>query len=178
MEIADEILEVHGVAPERKAEGVTRVIYDNSDGINNRIGGNKELEKTKDILDDLEADAVMINEHRINCIHKDNRNRLSQIFNGGECEIRLVAGQNVHENKCGRVQKSGIGILLYGSLIDQYNFEDSGKYDTGIGRWVSMVLQVADGIRTRIVCGYNPCHSTKEATRSSYQQQRRYFIMI
>ena len=40
-----------------------------------------------------------------------------------------------------------------------------------------MVLQGADGIRTRVLCGYNPCHSTKKATRSSYQQQRRYFIM-
>ena len=35
MEIADEILEVHGVAPGRNAEGVTRVIYENSDGLNN-----------------------------------------------------------------------------------------------------------------------------------------------
>ena len=35
MEIVDEILEVHGLAPGRKAEGVTRVIYDNSDGLNN-----------------------------------------------------------------------------------------------------------------------------------------------
>ena len=33
MEIADKILEVHGVAPGRKAEGVTRVIYENSDGL-------------------------------------------------------------------------------------------------------------------------------------------------
>ena len=39
MEIADEILEVHGVAPGRKAEVVTRVIYENSDGLNNLIGG-------------------------------------------------------------------------------------------------------------------------------------------
>ena len=29
MEIADEILEVHGVAPGRKADGVKRVIYEN-----------------------------------------------------------------------------------------------------------------------------------------------------
>ena len=40
-----------------------------------------------------------------------------------------------------------------------------------------MVLQGADGIRTRMVCGYNPCHSMKKATRYSYQQQRRYFTM-
>ena len=77
MEIADEILKVHGVDPGRKAEGLTRVIYDNSDGLNNRIGGNRKLEKAKEIIYDLEADVVMINEHRMNCSHKDNRNRLS-----------------------------------------------------------------------------------------------------
>ena len=91
------------------------------------------------------------------------------MFNGGGCEIRSVAGHNVHENKCGRVQQGGTGILLYGSLIDQYNFEASGKDDTRIGRWVSMVLKGADGIRTRMVGGYNPCHSTKKATWYSYQ---------
>ena len=53
MEIADEILEVHGVAPGRKAEGVTRVIYENSDGLNNLIGRNRKLEKANEIKDDL-----------------------------------------------------------------------------------------------------------------------------
>ena len=100
----------------------------------------------------------MINEHRMNCSHKDNRNGLCQMFNGGECEIRSVAGHNVHEKKCGRVQQGGTGILLYGYLIDQYNFESSGKDDTGLGRWVSMLLQGADRIRTRMVCGYMSQH--------------------
>ena len=31
--LRSEELEVHGVAPGRKAEGVTRVIYENSDGL-------------------------------------------------------------------------------------------------------------------------------------------------
>ena len=39
-----------------------------------------------------------------------------------------------------------------------------------------MVLQGEDGINTRFVCGYNPCPSEKKATKSSYQQHRRYFI--
>ena len=86
------------------------------------------------------ADVVMINEHRMDCSHKYNRNGLSQIFNGGECEIRPVAGHSVDKKKCGRVQQGGTVILIYGSLIDQYNFEASGKDDTGIERWVSMVL--------------------------------------
>ena len=45
MEMVDEILEVHGVAPGRKAEGVMRVIYENSDGLNNRIERNRKFGK-------------------------------------------------------------------------------------------------------------------------------------
>lgn len=39
-----------------------------------------------------------------------------------------------------------------------------------------MVLRGLDDVTTRLVCGYNPCHSAKKAARSSYEQQRRYFI--
>ena len=45
-----------------------------------------------------------------------------------------------------------------------------------MGRWVYMVIRGDDGINMRVVCGYNPYSSPKKASRSSYQQQRRYFI--
>ena len=67
-------------------------------------------------------------------------------------------------------------MLMFGPLIDQYDFESSGKDDTGLGRWVYMVIRGDDGINTRVVCGYNPCSSPKKASRSSYQQQRRYLL--
>ena len=174
--IEDEVLEVHGWAPGRKAEGTSRLIYENCNGIPNNIGGNAKLDKAKEIIDGLEADAVMYNEHKMNCSHKLNRNGMSQMFNGGECEVRSVVGHNVHEKEGDRIQEGGTSILLYGQLIQQHDFEASGKDDTGLGRWVSMVLRGSDGVTTRFVCGYNPCHSAKKATRSSYQQQRRYFI--
>ena len=66
--------------------------------------------------------------------------------------------------------------MLYGPLIEQFDFKSSGKDNTGLGRWVYMTLQGGDGIVTQIVCGYNSCNSGKHETRSSYQQQRRYFI--
>ena len=47
VEIADEILDVYGVDPGRTAEGVTRLVYENSDGLNNRIGGNRKLERPR-----------------------------------------------------------------------------------------------------------------------------------
>ena len=67
-------------------------------------------------------------------------------------------------------------MLLFGTLIQQHNFEASGKDESGLGRWVSMVLRGSDGILTSFVYGYNWCDSAKKATHSSYQQQRRYFI--
>lgn len=138
------------------------LIYDNVDGINNIIRGNEKLEKAKGLIDELEVDIAALNEHNMRLGHKLNRNGLSQMFNGGETEIRSVMGSNVHEKGGGRVQQGGTGLLLYGSLIDQYNFESSGKDETGLGLWVHMVFQGDDGIKTRIVCGYNPCQSGKK----------------
>ena len=71
---------------------------------------------------------------------------------GGEAEIRSIAAHNVHEN-VGRIQEVGTSMLLYGPLVDQYNFKYSDKDDTGHGRWVVMVFQGSKGIKSRIVCG-------------------------
>ena len=68
--------------------------------------------------------------------------------------------------------------MMFGPLLEQCDFEHLGKDDTGLGRWVSMVLQGEDGIVTRIVCCYNPCYNSKAGSRTTYQQQRRYFIRV
>ena len=68
-------------------------------------------------------------------------------------------------------------MLIYGPLVDRYNFENSGKDDTGLGRWVVMVLQGPEGIKYRIVCGYNSCYNKKMDSSTSYQQQRRYLVL-
>ena len=93
--ISDEVLEVHGVAPGQKVEGVTRVLYKNYDGMNNNIGGNDKLEKAAEIIDGLEADVVMYTEHRMNLRHKTEqewhesnlqwRRSRNQISGGPQC---------------------------------------------------------------------------------------------
>ena len=173
--INDDLLNIHGIAPGPKPEGVTQLIYENPDGFNTRISNNDKLEKAKEIIDELEADIAAFSEHKINPSHKENVNGMSQMFNGGEAEIRTVTGHNVHEN-VGRTQQGGTSLLLFGSLIDQYDFEESGKDDTGLGRWVVMVFRGSDNITTRVVCGYDPCVTPKKARRSTYQQHRRYLV--
>jgi hypothetical protein len=50
--IRDEVLEVHGTKPPPKPEGVTRLIYENANGIDGRFKNNWKVEKAKDIHDD------------------------------------------------------------------------------------------------------------------------------
>ena len=83
----------------------------------------------------------------------------------------------MHDEKEGdRTQEGKTGMVLFGPLIQQHDFEASGKDKSGLGRWVYMVLRGSYGILTIFDYGYNPCASAKTAMHSSYQQQIRYFI--
>ena len=174
--VADELLKVHGVAPGKESDGVTRLVMENPNGFNTIIRNNTKLGKAREIIDELQADVVAYTEHRINCRHKRNRNGMSQMFRGGETEIRRLVGHNTHEN-ISRVQEEGSSLLLFGTVLGQYDFEHSGKDDTGLGRWVSMVFQGQNDIVTWIVCAYNPCYNTKKGSRTTYQQHRRYLSL-
>ena len=175
--VNEEVLSIHGTAPGIKGDGVSRLIYENLDGLLNRIGGNEKLEKTKAIIDDLEVDIACFNEHKQNLMHKDNVNGFSQLFRGGEAEVRSVAAHNRHEGRrVGRRQEGGTAALVFGQLVEQYDFESSGRDESGLGRWAVLVFRGSNEITTRVVCGYCPCVSRKQATRSSYQQARRFYI--
>ena len=94
----EDLLHTLGDEPGEKGDGITRILYENLNGLNSRISSNEKLDKAKENIDDLEADLVAYNEHRINLRHKENRNGFSQMFTGGEADIRSVAAHNIHEN--------------------------------------------------------------------------------
>ena len=133
MDISEELLRVHGIAPGKKPEGVTGIIYENANSFNKRISGNKKVEKAKEVIDKLKADMVCYNENRVNIKYKENYNGLNQLFRGGGVDIRSVVAHNVHEN-LGRVQEGGTSMLLFGSLIQQFAVDHSGKDNTGLVR--------------------------------------------
>ncbi len=96
-EVSDCLLEVHGVSPGRKGEGITRLIYENLNGLQSTLSNkNEKLDKARRVIDDLQADVVCYNEHRQNLRHKANRNGFRQMFNGGETDLRAIASHNVH----------------------------------------------------------------------------------
>lgn len=110
---------MHGVAPGSKPEGGWRLIYENLNGIWLRILGNDKLEKAQGI-DDVEADIVCYDEHRLNLMHKENRNGFSQMFKEGKAKVLTIPAQNSHEGKeVGKVQEKGTEMLLFGDTIEQ-----------------------------------------------------------
>ncbi len=93
--VLEYLLEVHGLPPGRKGDGVTRLIYGDLNGLQSTMWGkNGKLEKAQRVIDDLQADIVCYNEHRQNLRHKSNRNGFRQMFNGGETELRAIASHN------------------------------------------------------------------------------------
>ena len=113
---------VHGFSQLSAAEGITRLIHEKYGAFNTIICDNDRLERAKEVTDKLGADSVAYSEHKLNCRHRDNVNGIGQMCNGDETELRTKTGHNFHEN-VGRTQQVGGNLLLYGTAIDQYDFE-------------------------------------------------------
>jgi hypothetical protein len=172
--ISDEVLQVHGVAPLSKGEGVVRLIYENVNGLSNKLSNDEKVNKAKEIHDELEVDIIAYNKHRLNMWDRRNVNGLNQLFKGGKAALQSVVVHNIHEN-IGRVQEGGTSLLLFGPLTEQLNNGQPGKDESGLGRWTVMTLR-GDGVRMRVVCGYNPCYNKNTNSSTTYQQQRHFFI--
>jgi hypothetical protein len=171
--IADEVLQVHGTPPSSKGEGIVRLVYENN-GLSNKLSDNEKVKKAKEIHDKLEVDIAAYNEHRLNMQHRGNVNGFNQIFKGGEAAIQSVVAHNIHKN-ISRAQEGGTSLLLFGTLTDQLDHEQTGKDQTGLGRWSVMMLK-GDGVTTGVVCGYNPCYNRNPDSSTTYQQHRQFFI--
>ena len=80
IQVPDELLRVHGMAPPRKVEGSVCLIYENVNGFQNKMCGNEKVDKAKDVHDKLEVDIAAYCKHQLNMRHKQNQNGFSQLF--------------------------------------------------------------------------------------------------
>ncbi len=172
--IPEEVLQVHGYAPPKNAEGTVPLVYENVNGLSSCLCGNKKVDRMKELHDELEVDMAAYCEHKLHMKYKKNVNGFNQLFKGWEAAIQSITAHNVHKN-IGRTQQGGTNLILFGRLTKQSDHNESGKDPTRLGQWTVMMLQ-GDGVQTQIVCGYNSCSNSKLNSGTSYQQQRRYFI--
>ena len=76
MEVVDNLLQVHGVVPGKKVDGVVRMIHKNLNGLNYYMSGSEELKRTKEIIDELEVYIIAYNEYKLNLKKRVNNNFL------------------------------------------------------------------------------------------------------
>jgi hypothetical protein len=158
-----------------KQEGVIRLLYENANGIDGRFTNNEKVDKAKELHNELEGDVVAYCKHRINLKHKGNKVGFNQLFWVGETEVRSVVAHNMHTEEINwRIQEGGTSLLAFGGVINYLDMGKSGKDESGLGRWVVMTFE--SDVRTRVICGYNPCGNNKRNSGTVYQQHRRYWI--
>ncbi len=104
IEVPEEVLQVHGHAPPKKAEGTIRLIYENINGLCNRMIKNKKLDRARAIHDNLKVDIVAYCKHQLNMRHRLNCNGFNLLFKGGEAAIHLIVAHNIHK-KIGKTRQ-------------------------------------------------------------------------
>jgi hypothetical protein len=57
--VKEDLLQVHGTAPNTKQQGIFRIMGENCNGLNNRIGSNGKIAKALDIKEDLDINCLM-----------------------------------------------------------------------------------------------------------------------
>jgi hypothetical protein len=165
---------VHKTAPNTKQKGIFRIMGENCNGLNNRIGSNGKIAKALDIKGDLDVNCLMYCKHRINFRHKDNKNDPKQMF---QCKLMCtaVSAHNIHEGKvAGRVQKGGTGTICFGESTGY--IKKTGGDSKGLGRWSWILCSGTNGHSTQVITTYNLCKNTNTNLGTTYQQQRQYFI--
>ena len=95
LSIPEEVLRIHGTAPISKPEGVIWLIYENANGISNRMSNNEKVEKAKEIMNDFEVTIIAYNEHLLNMRDRQTMNGFGRLFNGGEATIHALVAHNV-----------------------------------------------------------------------------------
>ncbi len=133
MGVSEYLLEVHGLPPGRKGDGATRLIYENLNGLQSTmLRKNEKFEKARRVINDLQADIICYNEHRQNLHHKSNLNGFWQMFNGGKTELQAIKLHNRNKDT-GKYQEGGTAMMVCGNSIQQFDSEDSGRDDLGLG---------------------------------------------
>lgn len=106
----EDILWVHGDPPSKKPDGVYCLVYENVNGLPNRMGGNNKLYRLRELFDTLQVNIAGMNKHQVNLGHKSNINGFRKMFQGGKTDLHMVAAHNTHEN-ISRIQEGGMALF-------------------------------------------------------------------
>jgi hypothetical protein len=111
--VEEGLLQIQGIAPNSKQDGIFRILCKNPNRFNNRISGNQKIAKALDIKEDLDINCLLYCKHRLNLQYKENVNNFKLMFQR-EIACTAVAAHNVHKwQQAGRVQEGGTSAICF-----------------------------------------------------------------
>ena len=88
--VLEEVLQVHGYAPSKKAEGSVCLVYENVNRYINWLCNNNKVEQSKEIHDVLKVDVAVYCKHKMNMKHRQIVHGFNQLFKGSGAAIHIL----------------------------------------------------------------------------------------
>jgi exonuclease III len=145
----------------KKKENRIRLLLSNIGGL---VGERLEEKKVglKELFIQSEIDVVAITELGQNEKRIQEKETLRELTRGWSETMATRTATNHHFDSGQKRLYGGTGLIVANELASR--IIKTEKDPTGLGRWVSTLLQGKQGFRTRIISAYRPCWSSSEGS--------------
>ena len=161
-----EDLDVTGSKVVKKSNKITRLFYENFNGLNHTW----KVRRLNSLRNTMHLDLVCGTEPNRKRTASNARPLAEDIFRNTPY-VQTVSSFNHHEN-FGPRQRGGAFMATGGDLATRV--ARTGGDFTSLGRWSWVLVGSGDRL-TRIITAYQPCRSRKDGYSTSYNQQRRFW---
>ena len=121
----------------------------------------------------IRSDIMGISEVGINFGAKQQQRSFRKMVSSHGWQGMTVNAYNEHDTREGRMQPGGVAILVASRI--NHLVTDTGKDETGLGRWVWIELTGANGEKIRVYQLYR-CLPHARFEGSVFRQQQNYLI--
>lgn len=144
-----------------KLKGHTRVMVANIGGLIGERLEEKSM-KLKELTLRFQIDILALTELGQNEKRVEEKETLREITRGWTETIATRTSTNIHFDSGQKRLYGGTGLALFDELATRLT--QTERDPTGLGRWISTVIQGKQGYKTRIISAYRPCLSNSEAS--------------
>jgi len=118
--------------------------------------------KLKELTLKFEIDILAITELGQNEKRIEEKETLREITRGWRETIATRTATNIHFDSGQKRLYGGTGLALFDEMATRLT--QTQRDPTGLGRWISTVIQGKQGYKTRVISAYRPCLSNSESS--------------
>ena len=164
-------MEYYGDNPASKAKDSLRDVFGNINGLIHFLDNDKDMDIWYKVRQ-LQADSLGLSELNLDWrLVPKEANMYARLRQGEQTPAKSVVAYNTSSTPITKVQYGGCATISFGSLIPRVVATE--RDPSGLGRWVSQLLEGRKDHRTRLVAGYFPCKNMGQKT--VYTQHRSHF---